>query len=151
VVRGKKPAGEAGGGETELDVRGQLALPLGGEQYVLRPSFEAILAIERQLRPLFDLAEDGVRGRLTLNELTICAVEMMKAHGKTLLADDPQASAYRGATFDQVGRLIYDAALPTICGRIAIVLCGAVSGAYTPEGEAKAGTAATPAPIPAGE
>lgn len=147
----KKPAADEAPDEPKLDVRGQLPMPLGGEDYLLRPSFEAVLEIERNLRPAFELAQDAMRGALTLEEMAVCVVAMMKAQGKTLPDNDPQASVYRAASVDQIGRLIYEAGGPRICARLMVVLTGCVNGGYTAEGEAKAGTETTTAPIPAGE
>ena len=48
--------------------RGEAALTVGGEALVLRPSFEALVAAEAELGPLFALVERAAEGRLTLSE-----------------------------------------------------------------------------------
>ena len=48
--------------------RGEAALVVGGQTLVLRPSFEALVAAERELGSLFALVERAAEGRLTLVE-----------------------------------------------------------------------------------
>ncbi|WP_439532099.1 gene transfer agent family protein [Polymorphobacter sp.] len=49
--------------------RGEAVLVLGGETLVLRPSFQALLAAEAELGPLFQLVERAAGGGLTLAEM----------------------------------------------------------------------------------
>jgi hypothetical protein len=49
--------------------RGEAALSVGGERLVLRPSFEALVAAEEELGPLFALVERAAEGRLTVAEM----------------------------------------------------------------------------------
>lgn len=49
--------------------RGEAELVVGGERLVLRPSFEALVAAEEELGPLFDLVERAAAGRLKLAEM----------------------------------------------------------------------------------
>ena len=49
--------------------RGEAALAIGGERLVLRPSFEALVAAEEELGPLFALVERAADGRLRLGEM----------------------------------------------------------------------------------
>ena len=44
--------------------RGEAALLVRGERVVLRPSFEALVAAEEELGPLFALVERAADGRL---------------------------------------------------------------------------------------
>lgn len=48
--------------------RGEVAILVGGETVVLRPSFEALVAAEDELGPLFALVERAAEGKLTLAE-----------------------------------------------------------------------------------
>lgn len=48
--------------------RGEAALVIGGESLRLRPSFEALVAAEEELGPLFALVERAAEGRLKLAE-----------------------------------------------------------------------------------
>jgi hypothetical protein len=50
--------------------RGEAAILVGGERLVLRPSFEALVAAEEELGPLFGLVERAAAGGLRLAELT---------------------------------------------------------------------------------
>ena len=49
--------------------RGEAALEIGGAALLLRPSFEALVAAEEELGPLFDLVERAAEGRLKLGEM----------------------------------------------------------------------------------
>ena len=49
--------------------RGEAALRIGGEALVLRPSFEALVAAEEELGPLFALIERAASGGLRLAEI----------------------------------------------------------------------------------
>ena len=123
--------------EAEIDTRGHITLPVDGTEYVLRPSFEAIVSIERQLgRSLFDLAGDSTQGRLSFEDMGVIASEMMRAYGKSN-PEDPLASSYRGAKAERLSELIYEAGGPRICARITVLLMGALTGGYTASGEVK--------------
>lgn len=50
-------------------VRGEASILVGGETIVLRPSFEALVAAEQELGPLFALVERAAEGRLSLAEM----------------------------------------------------------------------------------
>ena len=50
-------------------VRGEAAILVGGETLVLRPSFEALVAAEEELGPLFALVERAAEGGLRLSEM----------------------------------------------------------------------------------
>jgi len=49
--------------------RGEAAMTVGGQRLVLRPSFEALVAAEEELGPLFALVERAADGRLALSEI----------------------------------------------------------------------------------
>ncbi len=49
--------------------RGETALAVDGIAIVLRPSFEALVAAEEELGPLFALVERAARGELRLAEI----------------------------------------------------------------------------------
>lgn len=49
--------------------RGEAALVVGGETLVLRPSFEALVAAEEELGPLFTLVERAAEGGLRVSEI----------------------------------------------------------------------------------
>ena len=49
--------------------RGEAALVLEGETFVLRPSFQALVAAEGELGPLFELVERAASGKLGIAEI----------------------------------------------------------------------------------
>lgn len=49
--------------------RGEAALELFGERWTVRPSFEALVAAEDELGPLFELIDRAAAGKLKLCEL----------------------------------------------------------------------------------
>ena len=49
--------------------RGEASLRVAGESLVLRPSFEALVAAEEELGPLFALVERAASGGLKLGEM----------------------------------------------------------------------------------
>ena len=49
--------------------RGEASLRVAGESIVLRPSFQALVAAEGELGPLFALVERAADGRLGLGEV----------------------------------------------------------------------------------
>jgi hypothetical protein len=49
--------------------RGEAAIVVAGEMLVLRPSFEALVAAEDELGPLFALVERAAEGGLRLGEM----------------------------------------------------------------------------------
>lgn len=133
--KGTGPASDPEDAPT-LDLRGQMALPLGGEEYLLRPSHTAIIAIEKRLgRTCFVLSGQAMRGELNTEELAVIATELMLAEGRHLGKDAP--AVYKGAKVERISELIYEEGAPRILARIAIVLLGAATGGYTAKGEAR--------------
>lgn len=61
-------------------MRGEVALVLGGETLVLRPTFAALVVAEGELGPLFALVERAAAGGLGLGEMAAllwhCVVEV---------------------------------------------------------------------------
>jgi hypothetical protein len=131
-------AEEQGNETAELDLRGQVTLPLEGQDYVLRPSYEAISAIEKALgKSHEELAHAAVRYQLSYSDLAIICTEMMRAYGKAK-PDDPLVTTYRGVKPERLEVLIYETGKAKVTTRIAVVLAGALSGGYTASGEVKA-------------
>jgi len=122
--------------EAKLDARGQVTLPLGGVDYGLRPSFAAISAIERKLRPLPALVAEGGRGDLSLADMGIIAAELMRAYGEANPSDE-LADTYKTSKPERLAELIYEAGSPRILARLLVVLIGSFNGGYTASGEAK--------------
>ena len=90
---------------TANKTRGEVSLELEGQEYVLRPSYEAISAFEAQTdRSLIDLARAAGDGQLKMSEAAIIATECIKAHGRAV--DDKALAAFNAA---RVGELILQA------------------------------------------
>jgi hypothetical protein len=121
----------------ELDTRGQITVPLDAD-YVLRPSYEAISSIERQLGlSLHVLADLATTSRLNLEQMGVIVAEMMHAFGKAS-PEDAMVSTYRGCTPEKVSELIFEASPAKVMARIVPLLIGALTGGYDASGELKA-------------
>jgi hypothetical protein len=130
-------------GAAAANDRGEVFLPLEGVEYGLRPSREAISAIERQLRPLAVLAGEATRLELPLEDLGVIAAEMMRAYGKCH-PDDPNIVTYQSSTPERLADLIFELGVPKACVRFRELLLAALLGGVTAAGEMKA-QAKTPA------
>ena len=128
------------------EVRGEVDIELDGQSFVLRPSYGAIVSIEKQTgKPLIELASLADVSALPLNDLAICVTEMVRAWGRQAVVDDltPAAergaiSAASGASKEAIGELIYSAGVMFAYPRVAIALARAASGGCLPSGEPKA-------------
>ena len=78
--------------------RGEAALSVGGETLVLRPSFEALVAAEEELAPLFALVERAAEGRLRVAEMAALFWHCAAARGE-------------GVTRERIGAAIAEAGL----------------------------------------
>lgn len=129
---------------TANETRGEISLDLCGTEYVLRPSYEAIQAIEQKLgRGLLALARVGGEGNLTLHETAVIACECIRAYGRAI--DDKMLSA---SSSERIAELIYETehGQAGVMGRLAMLMGLAATGGYDKSGElrpAKAGPAAT--------
>ncbi|MXO65497.1 gene transfer agent family protein [Altericroceibacterium endophyticum] len=52
-------------------LRGEASLMIDGTAYTLRPSFDALVAAELELGPLFAVVERAGEGRLSLNDMMV--------------------------------------------------------------------------------
>lgn len=131
------PAGELEDAPPKVDVRGQMLIPLGEPEnnFLLRPSYTAIKAIEKDLRrTVMELAGEGLRGALSCEDLGVICAHFMRAEGR----HNPEAGpSYKGASAEKLAELIYEAGAPRITARVAIVLMGAATGGYTAKGEVR--------------
>lgn len=55
--------------QTPNPLRGEAALAVNGRDYVLRPTFDALVRAEEELGPLFALVERAGEGQLRLQEM----------------------------------------------------------------------------------
>lgn len=118
--------------------RGELSLMLDGADMGLRPSYEAIQAIETTLgRGLVDLARDGIAGKLSLSETAQIATECIRAWGREV--EDKGAA---GANSVRVAKLILDSdgGLYGAQKTVSAMLSLAVTGGYNSAGEMKPST-----------
>lgn len=130
------PAGALADAEPKVDVRGQMLIPLEGGDYLLRPAYSAIKAIETQLKPrtVMELAGEALRGAISCEDLGVICAEFMKAEGRHNKDAGP---SYTHASAAKLAELIYEAGPPRITARVAIVLMGAATGGYTAKGEVR--------------
>jgi hypothetical protein len=124
--------------EVHVDVQGHIAVPLDGTEFVLRPSFKALQAIERLTgKDHAELTHLAVQQRMSYDDMSIIIAEMMKAHGEAN-PNDPLKTTYLNTKPEKLGPLIMSEGKTKICIRLAILLVASLSGGYTPEGELKA-------------
>jgi hypothetical protein len=128
--------------------RGEIVLKLEGEDYVLRPSHEAIMAFEELTgRGLYELATDAINRKLRLTETAQIATECIRAWGRaTGTASMQQVNARRVGELMLEGEGGFKAAVEAVGAMLAL----ACTGGYTAQGEQKAAatmteTKATPA------
>jgi hypothetical protein len=136
---------EADAEEPEVDLHGQLKVPLDGAEYTLRPSRQALTNIEVQTgKPLLMLAAQTSAMMLPLSEIGVCISEMMHAYA----AFDPSASAdYKSAKPERCADLVYEGDPLGMQNRLSKIFKNALDGGYTAAGEPKAaGTKMTTEP-----
>lgn len=140
------------------EVRGEIDLILDGQRFVLRPSWTAIVAMEKKTgAPLMALAQAAEQGCLSQEHQAIVVTELVRAWGREIVvdeyasaADKAIATSAKGAKVETIGELLYPVGVMAVQPRIAIVLGWAVTGGCLPSGELK--TAGTTIPeIPAVE
>lgn len=108
--------------------RGEVTVRLEGTEYVLRPTFEACMAVEKQIgRSLIHLASEADAQRLTIEEMSIIAAEFIRAYGK-----DQQIASLIGVRAENIAPLIYAEGVIGVAPRLAIVLIGAITGGMKP-------------------
>lgn len=124
-----------------IEDRGEMKLVLLGRDYVMRPTYEAVTAIEAAAgRGLVDLARDAVAGKMTLAETAQIATECIRAFGRE--EGDKDAA---GATAPRIARLILDSAegLFGALSQVSALLSLAATGGFDASGNLKAVTMKT--------
>lgn len=124
---------------TDANTRGEVTVMLDGAEHVMRPSYEAIEAIEEKtntgITALLHSLADGTMKKRTL---AIIVTELVRAWGRAAGKNpDPIQRDAAGANPSRVGELIYEAGQTAIMNRCAIVLLGALNGGVTASGEWK--------------
>lgn len=126
----------AGAGRPANPHRGEISVKLDSEAYVLRPDFDAILAIDEALGGITALTRRAINdvSSLTITELATVITEGIRAHGRST----GSASAHSGV--EVVKRMIVKSGIPTVLPAVASFLAAAVTGgveagnAQSPEG-----------------
>ncbi|MFA5990264.1 MAG: gene transfer agent family protein [Sphingomonas sp.] len=95
--------------------RGEAAVRAGGAVLKLRPSFQALVAAEDELGPLFALVERAAQGQLRLAE--------MVALFWHCLAEPPE-----GLTRDRLGEAVADAGLSAATPALRVLLSQILAG-----------------------
>ena len=95
--------------------RGEAALLVGGETLTLRPSFEALVAAEEELGPLFALVERAAGGELRLSE--IAGLFWHCVHGRR-----------EGVTRERVGAAVVEQGLANVTPVLKLLLTQILQG-----------------------
>ncbi|TCP33275.1 GTA-gp10 family protein [Sphingomonas sp. BK235] len=128
------------------ELRGEVDLVLDGQSFVLRPSFTAIVAMEKKTGlALLQLAQLAEQGALTLEAQAIVVTELVRAWGREQALDEYASAAERAhvtaakaAGQDAIAELLFPVGVMAVQPRIALVLGLAATGGCLPSGEAKA-------------
>jgi hypothetical protein len=115
--------------------RGELELELGGTKYRLRPTMEAVQAIEQAL----DLSAEQILARantsaLLLDDLAVIIAELARAGAP----DGPRGDLVRMASAQGMAPLIYRKGKAGVQTVITLLFIEIVSGGRDPEGNAVA-------------
>lgn len=114
--------------------RGEHELTLQGVTYRLRPSREALKAIEDRLKmSVLKLAQRGEVADLTLTQLGVIAEQLIRAG-----AED-EATRFVGA--ERLEELIQEESMARVTGRLTFCLADACTGGVTASGNVKPATA----------
>jgi hypothetical protein len=115
-------------------LRGEHMLTLGGVEYLLRPSHEAITIIEQKTGgALLQLARDASIGTMPNNEMAIVATALIRAGASDAMT--------KNVGEKRIGELIFEEGTTKVTSRLALVLADASQGGRTAEGKAKASSA----------
>lgn len=119
------------------NARGEVTIVLEGQEYHLRPSYEAIVAIEEMTgKTTFELANAARNQALTLAECGIVTARMMQAFGESH-PGDPLISTYKNSKPENLARLIMVEGVMKVQPRLAVLLIAAVTGGVDASGEWK--------------
>jgi hypothetical protein len=77
-------------------VRGEAVIVVAGETLVLRPTFEALVAAEEELGPLFALVERAAEGGLKLGEMAALFFYCVKDRPETVTRERIGAAIAEG-------------------------------------------------------
>lgn len=115
--------------------RGEVDLVLDSATFILRPSHEAILAIEGKTgRSAIALANAATDGEMTNKDAAIITTELIQAWGRAV--DDPVA---KNVDIERIGQLLHEYGIMRVILRLALVLTMAVTGGCKADGTPKEG------------
>jgi hypothetical protein len=118
---------------TANEERGEVDLELDGTRFVLRPSYEAVIAVEKATgKGILALAFAAKDGGISLTEAGIVTAELVRAWGRST----GEAVAANVDT-DRITELIHVYGLMRVTLRLAIVLTNAVTGGCKSDGSPK--------------
>jgi hypothetical protein len=113
--------------------RGEHELELGHKVYRLRPSYEAIEAIERKSdKALIDIVRVGNSGAMPFKLLGVVAAELIRAGA------DEDDKLTRNVSPEKIAPLIFEAGVAPAIARITLCLLDAATGGRKASGEAQA-------------
>lgn len=130
---------------TANETRGEAALTLDGQRFVLRPSFTALAAIEAKTgRSLVELALMAGEGRMPIATMAAVATECIRAWGKAQPGDEGKVAA--AVSEARIAECIFesDGGVMVAMKTIEIVLMLGVTGGVTASGERKPPREETP-------
>lgn len=104
--------------------RGEVPLRLDGRDYVLRPSFEALVAVEAERGSLLTMIERASAGELLLEDIVSLLWACLRAGGVTVERD-------------QVGAMVMRAGVAAVTPAFRDILTMALSGQALAEGTAE--------------
>lgn len=120
---------------TDTQTKERLTVELDGIEYPLRPSFEALTAIERQTdASIMVHSRAAAMGTLSTSSLAAIVAECIKAEGRHMKDD-----ALVGVNAKRIGELIYETPGGTkiVMQRVLVLLMMATTGHYTAQGDIK--------------
>lgn len=124
---------------TANPIRGEVSVQMEGEDYVLRPTYDAITAVEEQTgRSIQQLALAADEGSLPLRHAAIVVTEFVKAWGRE--NDKPYFAQF---TVRRIAELLFAEGLLKVNPRVALALWQALTGGHVPGEANAAGTTTT--------
>lgn len=116
------------------EVRGELSITLDDAEFVLRPSYEAILEFEDATgKALTNLAFQAASAKLSIREMSIIVASCIRAWGRAV-----GNTSAAGVNERRIGELIIEAGAFDVRERITELLTRAATGGVNAQGETTA-------------
>ncbi len=107
--------------------RGEIKVRLDAD-YVLRPDFEAMAAIDDQLGSIIDVTRKALTSQsLSFREISVIVCEGIRAHGRAT-----DSRALQCVNLSRVQQLVYEAGLLSLIEPVLQFLTAAVTGGAEP-------------------